>query len=67
MAKLSAKGVQFVYKDGHKSDVTVVYRVGNCKLSEHDLSTLLELREICITHPVIIDLRKESGQLRQVS
>ena len=57
MAKLSAKSVQFIDTAGNKTFIVTTYKVGNCKLTDNDLTTLNELRTISREHPVIIDTR----------
>ena len=56
MASISAHGTEFVYND--KIEVDVTFNVGNCKLTEKDLQTLIDLRDICKENPTTtVDLR----------
>ena len=56
MVKISAKGTKFIGDEGETIDVT--YKVGNCKLKDKDLGTLLRLQEVCEEHPTeTIDCR----------
>ena len=61
MAKLSAKSIQFIMYDGSKTSITTTYKVGNCKLTDDDLTTLNELRRVSREHHLTIDLRNPSA------
>lgn len=57
-AKITARGTKFIFKDGSESTPKVTFFIGNAKLSEDDLRTLLCLQEVCKNNPEVIDFRE---------
>lgn len=57
-ARISARGTKFIFKDGSESTPRVTFFIGNAKLSEDDLRTLLCLQEVCKANPEVIDFRE---------
>ena len=58
MVQLKARGVKFIYSN-EQTETNVHYTVGNCKLTDKDIDTLLALRKCCRENPTkTIDLRK---------
>ncbi len=57
MANISARATKTLWHNG-KISINVYFKVGNCKLNEDDLDTLIRLQKVCRENPVdIIDCR----------